>query len=73
LLFDLTPGAEEKMIEQGLLKSTIDQIVKLILFENECEEDGAQGKAEGLGKVEEVEDVRGHLGWCLVSIEGLFY
>lgn len=59
-LLDLTPGAAEnmarKMIEQGRLKGTIDQVVKLILFENEREEDDAQGKAGGLGEFEEVED-----------------
>jgi len=56
LLLDLTPGTAEKMIEQGLLKGTIDQVVKLILFENEREEDNAQGKAGGSDEVEEVED-----------------
>ncbi|KAL9712900.1 hypothetical protein Ac2012v2_004140 [Leucoagaricus gongylophorus] len=59
-LLDLTPGAAEnmarKMIEQGRLRGTIDQVIKLILFENEREEDDAQGKAGGLGEVEEVED-----------------
>ena len=56
LLLDLTPGTAEKMIEQGLLKGTIDQVVKLILFENKREEDDGQGKAGGLDEVEEVED-----------------
>lgn len=59
-LLDLTPGAAEnmarKMIEQGRLKGTIDQVDKLIWFESEREEDDAQGKAGGLGEVEEAED-----------------
>jgi len=44
------------MIEQGLLKDTIDQVVKLILIKNEHEEDNTQEKAGGLGEVEEVKD-----------------
>jgi COP9 signalosome complex subunit 4 len=59
-LLDLTPGAAEnmarKMIEQGRLRGTIDQVDKLIWFESEREEDDAQGKAGGLGEVEEAED-----------------
>ncbi|GAW05371.1 hypothetical protein F5879DRAFT_873750 [Lentinula edodes] len=59
-LLDLTPGAAEnmarKMIEQGRLRGTIDQVDKLIWFEGNHEEDDAQGKAGGLGEVEEAED-----------------
>ncbi|KXN89619.1 COP9 signalosome complex subunit 4 [Leucoagaricus sp. SymC.cos] len=59
-LLDLTPGAAEnmarKMIEQGRLRGKIDQVDKLIWFESEHEEDDAQGKAGGLGEVEEAED-----------------
>ncbi|KAA1466401.1 hypothetical protein DENSPDRAFT_831221 [Dentipellis sp. KUC8613] len=54
-LLDLTPGAAEtmarKMIEQGRLKGYIDQVDKLIWFEAAKEEDDAQGKAGGLGDV----------------------
>lgn len=54
-LLDLTPGAAEtmarKMIEQGRLRGSIDQVDKLIWFEQR-EEDDAQGKAGGLGDVE---------------------
>ncbi|TFY70161.1 hypothetical protein EVG20_g2841 [Dentipellis fragilis] len=54
-LLDLTPGAAEtmarKMIEQGRLKGHIDQVDKLIWFEAAKEEDDAQGKAGGLGDV----------------------
>ncbi|KAJ7781206.1 hypothetical protein B0H16DRAFT_1671545 [Mycena metata] len=59
-LLDLTPGAAEtmarKMIEQGRLRGSIDQVDKLIWFEGSREEDDAQGKAGGLGEVEEAED-----------------
>ncbi|KAJ6613411.1 hypothetical protein B0H10DRAFT_227968 [Mycena sp. CBHHK59/15] len=59
-LLDLTPGAAEtmarKMIEQGRLRGSIDQVDKLIWFEGSREEDDAQGKAGGLGDVEEAED-----------------
>lgn len=59
-LLDLTPGAAEtmarKMIEQGRLRGSIDQVDKLIWFEKNREEDDAQGKAGGLGEVEEAED-----------------
>jgi COP9 signalosome complex subunit 4 len=59
-LLDLTPGAAEtmarKMIEQGRLKGSIDQVDKLIWFQANREEDDAQGKAGGLGEVEEAED-----------------
>ncbi|KAG5651356.1 hypothetical protein H0H81_008973 [Sphagnurus paluster] len=59
-LLDLTPGAAEtmarKMIEQGRLRGSIDQVDKLIWFQGNREEDDAQGKAGGLGDVEEAED-----------------
>ncbi|KAJ6599033.1 hypothetical protein DFH09DRAFT_21761 [Mycena vulgaris] len=59
-LLDLTSGAAEtmarKMIEQGRLRGSIDQVDKLIWFEGSREEDDAQGKAGGLGDVEEAED-----------------
>ncbi|KAF8974531.1 hypothetical protein BDZ97DRAFT_1647133 [Flammula alnicola] len=59
-LLDLTPGAAEtmarKMIEQGRLRGSIDQVDKLIWFEKNREEDDAQGKAGGLGDVEDAED-----------------
>lgn len=60
-LLDLTPGAAEnmtrKMIEQGRLKGTIDQVEKLIWFNAGGDDDDAQGKAGGLGDVEqETED-----------------
>ncbi|TFK75873.1 hypothetical protein BDN72DRAFT_954424 [Pluteus cervinus] len=59
-LLDLTPGAAEtmarKMIEQGRLRGAIDQVDKLIWFEGNREEDDAQGKAGGLGEVEDAED-----------------
>lgn len=46
-----------KMIEQGRLKGTIDQVERLIWFDDSGDEDGAQGKAGGLGDVEqETED-----------------
>ncbi|KAM6495854.1 hypothetical protein JOM56_008560 [Amanita muscaria] len=59
-LLDLTPGAAEtmarKMIEQGRLRGYIDQVDRLIWFEDNREEDDAQGKAGGLGDVQEAED-----------------
>lgn len=60
-LLDLAPAAAEtmarKMIEQGRLKGTIDQVERLIWFDDSGDEDGAQGKAGGLGDVEqETED-----------------
>lgn len=59
-LLDVTPGAAEtmarKMIEQGRLRGSIDQVDKLIWFEGGREEDDAQGKAGGLGDVEDAED-----------------
>jgi COP9 signalosome complex subunit 4 len=55
-LLDLTPGAAEtmarKMIEQGRLRGSIDQVDRLIWFEGGRDEDDAQGKAGGLGDVE---------------------
>ena len=55
-LLDLTPGAAEtmarKMVEQGRLRGSIDQIERLIWFEGRSEEDDAQGKAGGLGDVD---------------------
>ena len=62
-LLDVSPGAAEtmarRMIEQGRLKGTIDQVEKLITFEVTGEEDDAQGKAGGLGDVEQVEEDTG--------------
>lgn len=54
-LLDLTAGAAEtmarKMIEQGRLRGSIDQVDKLIWFEDRSDDDDAQGKAGGLGDV----------------------
>lgn len=62
-LLDLAPSAAEtmarKMIEQGRLKGSIDQVDKLIWFEGGKEEDDAQGKAGGLGDVEQTSEVTG--------------
>lgn len=60
-LLDLAPGAAEtmarRMIEQGRLKGSIDQVERLIWFDASGDEDDAQGKAGGLGDVEqETED-----------------
>lgn len=60
-LLDLAPSAAEtmarKMIEQGRLKGTIDQVETLISFDDTGDEDDAQGKAGGLGDVvQETED-----------------
>jgi COP9 signalosome complex subunit 4 len=59
-LLDLAPGAAEtmarKMIEQGRLRGSIDQVDRLIWFEGNREEDDAQGKAGGLGEVAATED-----------------
>ncbi|KAH8999137.1 hypothetical protein EDB86DRAFT_2868607 [Lactarius hatsudake] len=64
-LLDLTPGAAEtmarKMIEQGRLKGHIDQVNKLIWFEARREEDDAQGKAGGLGDVNQDSEDTGSL------------
>jgi len=61
-LLDLTSGAAEtmarKMIEQGRLRGSIDQVDKLIWFE-ERDEDDAQGKAGGLGDVEQATEDTG--------------
>ncbi|KAH8105841.1 hypothetical protein BXZ70DRAFT_917126 [Cristinia sonorae] len=61
-LLDLTPGAAEtmtrKMIEQGRLKGQIDQVERLIIFEHDRDED-AQGKAGGLGDVEQTHEDTG--------------
>ncbi|KIJ70529.1 hypothetical protein HYDPIDRAFT_172329 [Hydnomerulius pinastri MD-312] len=62
-LLDLAPSAAEtmarKMIEQGRLKGSIDQVDKLIWFEGGKEEDDAQGKAGGLGDVEQTTEDTG--------------
>ncbi|KIJ20051.1 hypothetical protein PAXINDRAFT_107738 [Paxillus involutus ATCC 200175] len=62
-LLDLAPSAAEtmarKMIEQGRLKGSIDQVDKLIWFEGGREEDDAQGKAGGLGDVEQTSEATG--------------
>ncbi|TFY53011.1 hypothetical protein EVJ58_g9688 [Rhodofomes roseus] len=62
-LLDLTPGAAEtmarRMIEQGRLKGSIDQVEKLIVFESSHDEDDAQGKAGGLGDVEQTAEDTG--------------
>ena len=64
-LLDLSPSAAEnmarKMIEQGRLKGSIDQVDKLIWFEASKEEDDAQGKAGGLGDVEQTTEDTGAL------------
>jgi len=55
-LLDLAPSAAEtmarRMIEQGRLKGSIDQVDRLIWFDAGEDEDAAQGKAGGLGDVE---------------------
>lgn len=62
-LLDLSPSAAEtmarKMIEQGRLKGSIDQVDKLIWFDGGKEEDDAQGKAGGLGDVEQTTEDTG--------------
>ncbi|KZT74393.1 hypothetical protein DAEQUDRAFT_660612 [Daedalea quercina L-15889] len=62
-LLDLTPGAAEtmarRMVEQGRLKGSIDQVEKLIVFESSHDEDDAQGKAGGLGDVEQTAEDTG--------------
>ncbi|KAG8966096.1 hypothetical protein FRC03_012508 [Tulasnella sp. 419] len=63
-LLDLTPAAAEtmarKMIEQGRLRASIDQVKRLITFEARDDEE-AQGKAGGLGDVDqETEDTGGY-------------
>ncbi|KAF9247077.1 hypothetical protein BU15DRAFT_69919 [Melanogaster broomeanus] len=62
-LLDLAPSGAEtmarKMIEQGRLKGSIDQVDKLIWFEGGREDDDAQGKAGGLGDVEQTSEATG--------------
>ncbi|KAH7105564.1 hypothetical protein BKA62DRAFT_690149 [Auriculariales sp. MPI-PUGE-AT-0066] len=63
-LLDLAPSAAEtmarKMIEQGRLRGWIDQVDRLIWFEEEEHE--AQGKAGGLGDVDQqTQDTGGSL------------
>jgi COP9 signalosome complex subunit 4 len=62
-LLDLQSGAAEtmarRMIEQGRLKGTIDQVSQLIWFVNEDDGEEAQGKAGGLGEVEYREEESG--------------
>lgn len=62
-LLDLAPSAAEtmarKMIEQGRLRGSIDQVDKLIWFEGGKEDDDAQGKAGGLGDVEQTSEATG--------------
>lgn len=62
-LLDLTPGAAEtmarRMIEQGRLKASIDQVDRLIWFDSKKEDDDAQGKAGGLGDVDQQTDDTG--------------
>ncbi|KAF8496396.1 hypothetical protein F5888DRAFT_1703577, partial [Russula emetica] len=64
-LLDLTPGTAEtmahKMIEQGCLKEHIDQVNKLIWFEAAREENDVQGKAGGLGDVNQDTEDTGSL------------
>ncbi len=62
-LLDLRPGAAEtmarKMIEQGRLRGTIDQVARLLWFDGTPEDDEGQGKAGGLGQVEHVAEDTG--------------
>lgn len=62
-LLDLSPSAAEtmarRMIEQGRLKGTIDQVDRLVWFETTSEDDDAQGKAGGLGDVEQITEDTG--------------
>jgi COP9 signalosome complex subunit 4 len=62
-LLDLTPAAAEnmarRMIEQGRLKARIDQVERLIWFEGASDEDNAQGRAGGLGDVQQEEEDTG--------------
>lgn len=59
-LLDLMPAAAEtmarKMIEQKRLRATIDQVERLIWFEDTGEDDEGQGKAGGLGDVDQEEE-----------------
>ncbi|KAF8309340.1 hypothetical protein DL93DRAFT_2063025 [Clavulina sp. PMI_390] len=58
-LLDLTPAAAEtmarRMIEQKRLKASIDQVERLIVFED-VDDDEGQGKAGGLGDVDQEEE-----------------
>ncbi|KAI6119313.1 hypothetical protein EDD16DRAFT_1692641 [Pisolithus croceorrhizus] len=54
-----TETMARKMIEQGRLKGSIDQVDKLIWFDGGKEEDDAQGKAGGLGDVEQTTEDTG--------------
>ena len=62
-LLDLTPGAAEtmarKMIEQKRLRASIDQVERLIWFEARADDEVAQGKAGGLGDVDQEEEDTG--------------
>ncbi|KAF9510825.1 hypothetical protein BS47DRAFT_1331456 [Hydnum rufescens UP504] len=62
-LLDLTPGAAEtmarKMIEQKRLRASIDQVERLIWFEARTDDEVAQGKAGGLGDVDQEEEETG--------------
>jgi len=59
-LLDLNAGGAEtmarRMIEQGRLRGSIDQIARLLWFENSLDDDDAQGKAGGLGEFGHAED-----------------
>jgi COP9 signalosome complex subunit 4 len=59
-LLDLSAAGAEtmarRMIEQGRLRGSIDQISRLLWFENTADEDNAQGKAGGLGEIENAEE-----------------
>jgi COP9 signalosome complex subunit 4 len=55
-LLNLSAGAAEtmarRMIEQGRLRGSIDQVARLLWFDGPSEDDDAQGRAGGLGEVE---------------------
>lgn len=59
-LLDLSAAGAEtmarRMIEQKRLRGSIDQIERLLWFEDNADEDDAQGKAGGLGEIEHAED-----------------
>lgn len=61
-LLDLSAAGAEtmarRMIEQGRLRGSIDQIARLLWFERRVDEDEAQGRAGGLGNIdmEHIED-----------------
>jgi len=48
-----------KMIEQKRLRASIDQVERLIWFEARSEDEDAQGKAGGLGDVDQEEEDTG--------------